>query len=348
LVVLGFAVSAEAGTWRVGRQRSDCPEDCHFFDSQIGRGDGILQAMVNAGVIAGDTVMVWPGSLPGGYQIGFRMKSGVVLTSRAGPDSTVICGAANFDPAVSFVDCSPSTVIQGFTIKWNSTATGLGGAIGCYGSSGMVRNNVIRECLAGSGAGVYQAESDVLVADKLFRDNESSVGGGVVALSSGSPTVRNNTFYGCVAPFGTEGAAVFASGSAFTFDRNVVVSSRGAPALFCDGTSTPTVTCNLFWDNELGPYAGGCVDSTGISGNIAADPLFCNPTPTLLPPCEQIEGRTDLNPLDFSFGVCVDSPARTGPCGVIGYSSPLGDCAACKPTSLLAASWGRIKARYRP
>jgi len=333
---------ASAGTWTVGRDVTDCdcppqnPNCCNFHDQTIGAeiGGGIEIALKSPSVIPGDTVLVWPGSISGGYTIKFQMKSGVKLVARGYPDSTVVIqGFAGGEPAVRMTGCSESTVISGFRISWNAGTTALGGGIGGYVTSGQIRNNTFTGCQGGVGAAIYMQASDAVIENNIFLNNTCLVGGGVVAISGGIPLVRSNTFSGSVAPFGTEGAAVYATGSDFLFENNIVHGSQGASAVFCGGLNTPTISCNLFFANQLAAFAGQCPDSTGTSGNVIADPLFCSAAPD-------------------QFALCADSPALTGPCAPVGYQSPYGACAACQTSTSIAAalqpaSWGRVKANYR-
>ncbi|MCA9754133.1 MAG: right-handed parallel beta-helix repeat-containing protein, partial [Gemmatimonadetes bacterium] len=186
-------------------------------------------------------------------------------------------------------------------------------------------------CRASVGSAIYLQFSDMIVENNLFVDNETVSGGGAIAVAGGSPTIRNNTFARNRSPFGTEGAAVYGSASSFVLDRNVIWDSDGGQAVYCAGTNTPTITCNIFWENAFGSFGGSCADSVGFSGNTAVDPFFCDP--------------------DFDdFGFCADSPALIGTCGTIGYSSPGGNCAACNVVSvanLETRSWAGVKALYR-
>jgi hypothetical protein len=169
--------------------------------------------------------------------------------------------------------------------------------------------------------------------DNLFIDNQCLTGGGVVAISGGIPSIRNNTFSGSTAAFGAEGAAVYATGSNFLFLNNIVSDSQGASAMYCGGLNAPTISCNVFFANQLGGFGGQCPDSTGTSDNFIADPLFCSGPPD-------------------PYSLCSDSPALVGSCGPIGYQSPYGACAPCQTATTVAAalqaeSWGRVKAHYR-
>lgn len=331
VLIVGTACPGEAGTWRVGRAQNDCSPPCHWYDGHPQVSDpgfAIRAAMLSPSVLPGDTVKVWPGSYPAKVS----MKSGVVLISNSGPATTTFLGSAGLEPGLFILAADPATAVIGFTFRWDASIAGNGGGIGAYVSSGTIRDNVFRQGRAGSGSGIYLQTSNMVVENNLFVSNTCAAGGGTVAVSGGSPTIRNNTFTANSAPFGLEGASIYSVGSDLLIERNIVHGSIGASAVFCGTGNHPTVSCNLFWNNPLGAFGGQCVDSVGTSGNIAADPLFCN------------AGAGN-------YGLCTDSPALTGPCGAIGYASPGGNCAACGATSvsvvLEAVSWGRLKALYR-
>jgi hypothetical protein len=321
---------ASAGTWRVGLDANDCPGGCNFHDGTPGGGpgQGIYSAMTDLGVFPGDTVMVWPGE----YGRRFVMKSSVTLVSAEGPEFTLIRGSSGSDPAVTLSECSASTVIDGFTFRWGANETSFGGAIGAFVSGGTIKNNIFRLCSGGVGAGVYLQSSTVIVENNVFTANNTEGGGGTISISGGTPIIRSNTFHANTVPFGVEAVDLYSVGSDFTFSHNIVSFSHGGPAIFCAGEQEPEITCNIIWEPEFGAFAGVCGDVLGIDGNEMVNPLICDP------------GTLD-------FGVCADSPALNGPCGTIGYVSPTGNCPPCRPTvaeaSLDAASWGRVKSRYR-
>ena len=105
LLILGAPV-ADAGTWKVGRGTNDCDGLCDFHDGSIGSepGGGIDIAMRWPSVVVGDTVLVYPNpssSLSDAYYIRFAMKSGIVLQSAYGPDTTYIRGFGGAEPAIS-------------------------------------------------------------------------------------------------------------------------------------------------------------------------------------------------------------------------------------------------------
>jgi hypothetical protein len=344
---LALAQSANAGTWKVGHDPTDCPGGCDFSDFSTGGeiGGGIERAMVSPSVFPGDTILVYPrpgvppeelcfdGTESGvinAFTIRFNIKSGVILAAALGPGTVCIRGGAGGEAGINFVNTSEATIVDGMRITWDATPSGLGGGITCYVASGVVKNCIFENCLAGTGSGVYQFLSDVRIENNLFNENDCVAGGGVVALSSSPATIINNTFRRSEAPFGFQGAAFYASDSGHRFDKNIISESIGASAFFCAGSNPATVTCNLFWDNPVGVGGGSCADQTGTNGNQNGNPGFCDPD-------------------NGDFNVCANSPALIGPCGQVGYVPPTGGtCADCPGTSSVEAlSWGSIKALYR-
>jgi hypothetical protein len=342
LVAVGIFGSpgAEAATWRVGRDPTDCPGGCDFHDFSTGSeaGKGIERAMVSPSVFPGDTVLVYPRAVPFGspcdeseaFGILFRIKSGVVLKVASGPGTVCIAGGGNVEAGVTFLNTSEATVVDGFRFRWDSTTSGLGGGVACFAASGVVKNCIFDGCLAGTGSGVYEFLSDVRIDNNLFINNECRAGGGVVALSSSPALVVNNTFYRSTAPFGFQGAAFYASDSGHTLDKNIITDCIGASAFYCAGSNPATVTCNLFWNNPIGVGGGTCADQTGTGGNQNGNPGYCDVT---------LE----------NYNVCANSPALIGPCGRIGYVPPDGGgCPNCPgTTSVEPLSWGRVKSLYR-
>jgi hypothetical protein len=325
-----IATDAPAGTWKVGRNATDCPGGCHFHDGTIGGGvgEGIHSAMNSPNVLPGDTVQVWPGD----YSRRFEMKSAVTLVSALGPEVTTIRGSSGAVPGVSMSETNSATVVDGFTFRWVAGPASFGGAIGTFAASGTIRNNIFSGSKAGLGAGVYIQVSDVVVENNLFIQNETLSGGGTISISGGTPVIRNNSFHANVIPFGHEGVDLYSVGADFTFERNIMSDAQGGAGIFCAGAQSAQIACNILWNAEFGAFGGTCGDALGTEGNVSADPLFCSPA-------------------DMDFGLCADSPALGGPCGVVGYVSPGGNCPDCAPTSvsesLEPSSWGRMKARYK-
>ncbi|MEZ5064083.1 MAG: hypothetical protein R3B81_05075 [bacterium] len=131
---------------------------------------------------------------------------------------------------------------------------------------------------------------------------------------------EHNTFWG---NFGSRASAVYGLGTEdapTTIHANIFAGGTGGPA-YRASFSEPTVSCNLFWENEGGDYLGHYIPSPT---DLFTDPLFCDPatgdlTSSRLPVSRTLNG-----------------------CGQIGA---LGQ--GCGTVSVDAWSWSRIKASYR-
>ena len=203
VVALLTAAAADAATWKVGRDPNGCDGPCAFHDFNTGDenqlGFGIEGAFAATSTVPGDTILVYPGD----YVRRVIMKSDVVLTSAEGPANTRIVGATGTDPGLFLVDGGFGTVVDGFTITWDTNGTG--GGIAWYVSSGEIKNNVFDTCDAVIGAAIYLQSCDVTVRDNLFLNCVTTGGGGTISVSGGSPTIEGNTFVGNSAPFGFQG-----------------------------------------------------------------------------------------------------------------------------------------------
>jgi hypothetical protein len=310
----------------------DCDGLCDFYTPPgESENEGIWNALDGGSVTAGDTILVWPGE----YSGGLLLESGVVLISRHGPENTAIRGLATGVPAVRFLNGNEDTRVEGFTLDWDSNATGRGGGISANATGGTIENCIFLNCQSGLGGGVYAEFSEIRLINNVFVGNYAEDGGGAIAITACGPPftanpveIINNSFYQCEVPFGGAGAVFWAESSDFEFSNNIITGTLSSNAIQCGLSNEQSFTCNIFWDNPLGPYGGECIDFTGSYDNLNIDPLFCDAPGS-------------------DFGVCADSPALGGGCGTIGYVSPDGNCAACGGTALTPGSWGLVKSHYR-
>jgi hypothetical protein len=112
---------------------------------------------------SGDTVLVAPGK----YTETFRMKSGVVLRSSAGRDSTIIVSpGTGLDPLkerlIECIGVDSTTVIEGFTLDHGKSN---GAAIYCENSYLTIRENLI----SGFGWGIDLRRSPALVVGNIVE-----------------------------------------------------------------------------------------------------------------------------------------------------------------------------------
>jgi hypothetical protein len=117
----------------------------------------------------------------------------------------------------------------------------------------------------GYGIGLLGTGDGVLVEHNLFM-------GGLVPgvfVRSVGPEIRNNTFTQSVGIVLDEGAVVSIANNLFFRSADAVVCLPGNPS------PNPSFACNDVWQNSRNYF--GCQDPTGTNGNIALDPLLCDP-----------------------------------------------------------------------
>lgn len=162
---------------------------------------------------------------------------------------------------VTIVDCSETTVLDGFTIRDGSDVAGsdysiqvdgkeililFGGGIHIRNSNSILSNLIVRnnntdrgggiyndyssptfinitfiENQAFSGAGMYNYYSSPILTNALFSKNKSNMGGGLHNISS-SPIITNATFYGNIAT-GAAGGAIYNQSNSHLKIRNSIV-----------------------------------------------------------------------------------------------------------------------------
>jgi hypothetical protein len=107
----------------------------------------------------------------------------------------------------------------------------------------------------------------------VFNDNFGAAGGSTVfAEGYLASEISGNTFAfnqgnGPALEFSFHGT------DAFRISNNIVAYNQSV-GIECYGTGT--LACNDVWNNASGNYGPNCPDPTGTSGNISADPVFCD------------------------------------------------------------------------
>ncbi len=279
-------ISSSCDTWVV---QKDGTGDCT-------RIQGCVNSAAN-----GDTILVGPGIYI--ENISIMHKSDFVLKSEQGPTKTTISNApiGLFYPCLTCGDVTGESVIEGFTFAHCGAAQG--GGINAAASTLTIRGNVLFDCVAAT-----------------FEGGPSS--GGAIAIHQGSGHIVQNTIYDCWAGVGGAGGGIYVSGSpALVIDRNTIVGCVGG-GIWAD--AMPVIACNDVWNNVPSNYGGAITDQTGLNGNIALGPMFCNPIAE-----------------DFSLhwgSPCLNAPG----CGLLG-ALPMG----CGETPIQESTWGRIKTLFR-
>ena len=145
-----------------------------------------------------------------------------------------------------------------------------GGAIYCYSSGGTIEANVItRNTTYDSGGGIYCYGASPTITNNVIAWNRArdESGGGIYCRYSSSEIV-NNTLVGNRS---STGAGMYLENYSPTISKNIIADCQDGVAVYCDTASTPSITCNDFWDNAAGN--GNC---TLGADNFSADPMFCD------------------------------------------------------------------------
>jgi len=109
----------------------------------------------------------------------------------------------------------------------------------------------------------------------VFVDNHSDGDGGALSMIESALNLTNLTLVGNTAD--DEGNAIYYSATrAGTWDRCLIVGSGAGPAIACGENALPTLTCSNLFDASDDEWAGCAASQLGVSGNISADPLFCD------------------------------------------------------------------------
>ena len=118
-----------------------------------------------------------------------------------------------------------------------------------------------------------------------------------------------------------------AYGAAVILRRTIIACGLGGEAVRCEGGTSADLSCCDLCSNAGGDWVGYVAGQAGVNGNISQDPLFCGAS----------EG---------DFALHADSPCapdNNPDFGLIG-PWPVG----CASSPVEVATWGAIKAMFRP
>jgi len=160
----------------------------------VNRNESIQSVLDSAA--SGDTVMVFPGT----YFENVRLKKGVTLKSKEGPEVTFINGSNESAPVITM---AADSTLNGFSIlgrkvpggKPQNTDTGHDaegkGAISCINVSGTITNNIIRNNQT-SGISISGEQASPMVSgNQVFLNKGSGIG----CDKKSSPTITENDIH---------------------------------------------------------------------------------------------------------------------------------------------------------
>jgi len=147
------------------------------------------------------------------------------------------------------------------------------------GSNGLISGCLVADNISIDGPGIACRASSPLVENCIIANNDGLVWGGAIFCRTGAnPHVVSCTMVGNDAHFG---AGIWAVDCLDIVVENSILAFgiHGEGIFAYDNPSHPSeihlICCNVF-GNQGGGYGGTSPDQTGIDGNIALDPLFCD------------------------------------------------------------------------
>jgi len=207
-----------------------------------------IQAAIDMAT-SGDVVRVAPGTYApstNGESFPIVMKNRVALGSTGGAEVTVV-DAEGTAGVLSCTGVSEFTDITGFTIT--------GGA-------------------AAGGGGVYCSNSSPYITSCLIAGNSATSGGGVYCDAGSEPGLGLCTLIENQADFGSGIASV---GGSDPHLYEVIIADGGpGEAVYCAGGSSVHSGFTDIHGNAGGDWVGYIASQLGSSGNISAEPGFCD------------------------------------------------------------------------
>lgn len=259
--------------------------------------------------VSGDTLLIAPGLY---LEHDLTIPSGVSLLGATGDPDDVVIDAQQQGRVVVCIDLAELVRIEALTLTGglatletvDSTMGGglfinaapaevrhcrfvdneaeiEGGGITCdNGADAWIVDCVVMGNRSVDGAGISCRASSPLLENCIIAGNDGLVWGGALFCRSGSnPRVLGCTLVGNDAHFG---AGIWAlDGPNIQVENSIIAFGITGEGIFAyDNEGYPSeihlVCCNVF-GNAGGGYGGTSQDQTGIDGNIAEDPLFCDP-----------------------------------------------------------------------
>jgi hypothetical protein len=270
------------------------------------------------------------------------MIVGVVFSWNLALDGGGMSSFGNSSPTL--IDCvfqNNQADMGGGMYCWDSSPTILncdflgnsaldGSGFYCHGISAPALTDCLFSGNSGEsvGGGAYCTSlAEAAFTNCTFVGNSAGLYGGGVACWGANPTLTNCTLFGNSAS--VDGGAIYILTASPVLEKSIISFNLSGGSVFCLAGGNPILTCCDVFGNVGGDWVSCIADQFGQNGNIAEDPLFCDP-------------ESD------DFRLSEDSPCApfTPPnqeCDLVG-AWPVG----CAPMAVPAAGVGGVSARLGP
>jgi predicted outer membrane repeat protein len=174
------------------------------------------------------------------------------------------------------------------------------------------------------GSALWAHYSVMVATSCLFDRNEGEI---CIYADYSELSIMSSTLVLNIASTRSQTSGIRAGGDASVTLQNTIVAFAVVGAAFqCSGSSSIDLACCDVFGNADGDWVDCAADQLGTNGNISEDPLLC-----------------DAASGDFTLDAASPcAPEHSGGCGLIG-AFPV----HCRLVAAEAATWGRIKARFR-
>ncbi|MBU1699731.1 MAG: right-handed parallel beta-helix repeat-containing protein, partial [Candidatus Eisenbacteria bacterium] len=209
-----------------------------------------------------------------------------------------------------------------------------GGGLCClYYVESTVTDCVFKDNVAdnsiGHGGGMHcgNYSSPTLIRCTFQGNHADTRGGGFHCHLYSSATLENCTFYDNTS---IDGSQVGVRHNSWVSLHNCIIAFGNlGSGIFCELDCDAFLTCCDVFGNEGGDWVDCIGDQYGINGNIAADPLFCDPE----------QGDLGIQ----SISPCAPYSPPNASCDLIG-AWPVG---CYQPTLTRSRTWGTLKGYYK-
>lgn len=224
----------------------------------------------------GDRVLLMPGTYTGAGNHDVEIQSSVTIEPFSSDGQVVIdCGGTEVNHQRAFI------IVDGWPTLRNLTITGgyhvEGGAIHIETYTPTIEGCRFIGNQAERGGAIFASGADGVIVDRcLFSGNRATVeGAGIYGTGAFPVVVSNSTFFRNSSPKGS--AVHITQDTELDLSQSILVLGRGSTAIdsYYGGAIT-AVQCDI-WGNTNGDWVYEMASLLGVNGNIAADPLFCDP-----------------------------------------------------------------------
>jgi hypothetical protein len=317
-----------------------------WYIDPAGTGDAVRIGDGLALTVSGDTLLLADATFTGVGNSGLRVigKSVAIVSESGDPNACVVdCGGSNKFITFGAQDETGGGSLSGVKVMRSTAAVTVeiygyatlndcvfednGGCIHVKGLPGEDFGSIsIKGCefISNSGFAIisgYKCTSSI--ADCLFYGGEALMYGDFLSWN----TIRRCTIVGNTPD---DGELIQTYWGGFLIQRTIIALNDGIVQAE-DPSDLPTIVCCDVWGNTGGDYVGQIAGRNGVSGNISADPQFCN-----IPGGNfQVEDCSPCLP-----GNHPDSYDCGGAIGLCGSGCECG-------TATIPTTWGTVKGLYK-